>query len=120
MQSNNVNLDNPQKEEVLDILKQILKWQKIQGTKILKDLIISALDDNYKKYAYEKTGELNRDELCKQLVISSATLSKWWKDWFSMGIIEQEGKGYSKLISLKDLGIEVPTIEEITSSRNTK
>lgn len=121
MQLNKVNLDNNQTEkEILDILKQILKWQKLQGMKILKDLIILALDDNSKKYVYEKTGELNRDELCKQLEMSSATLSKWWKDWFNLGIIEQDGKGYSKIISLKEIGIEVPSIEIISPSKIIK
>ena len=96
-------------EETKGLLRDILKWQGFQGTKILRDIIPSILDSEEKKLVYEHTdGQKTARDLLNIANIGLGTLSRWWNDWHSQGILEKKGKKYQKIISLKELGIEIP------------
>ena len=100
-------------EESKQILREILKWQRLQGFKTLKELMPSLLDNDKKKIVYEMTdGKITQSEIIKKIHMSSATITDWWKEWHAYGIIIQEGKKYQKIISLEKLGIEIPTLDQ--------
>lgn len=85
-----------------EILEEILKWQILQGKKILRELIPKLLDDKNKKIVYEMTdGENTIRDIEKKTNIDKSTISQWWNIWHSFGILEKEGRKYKKIISLK-------------------
>lgn len=91
-----------------EILKEILKWQILQGKEILRELIPKLLDNNDKKRVYEMTDGIRTSiEIKKVVGVSDATVSNWWNIWYSFGILEKEGRKYKKIISLKDIGIDI-------------
>lgn len=91
-----------------EILKEILKWQILQGKEILRELIPKLLDNNDKKRVYEMTDGIRTSiEIKKVVGVSDSTVSNWWNIWYSFGILEKEGRKYKKIISLKDIGIDI-------------
>jgi len=99
------------------LLKEILKWQKLQGVKLLRDLIPTVLSDEKKKIVYELTdGKTPRTDIEKIANIAGGTISNWWNSWYSYGILIKEGSRYKKIIPLNDLGIEV----SVQTSNKTK
>lgn len=97
-----------------EILIEILKWQKLQGIRTLRDIIPSILDDVKKIKAYEMTdGKTPTKEIAKSLGVSKDTVIVWWREWFSQGIVNkvpQRGGGHplcEKIVSLKDMGMDV-------------
>lgn len=94
------------------LLKEILKWQKLQSLNILKDLIPHILSDEKKELVYELTdGENSQLAIAKKTGVATGTISNWWNTWYSYGIVDKEGNRYKKIISLKDLNISVRKID---------
>jgi len=104
--------------QITELLKEISKWQKFIALPHLKDLITKTLDKKEKLIVYELTdGEKNRDELIKESGAAAGTISGWWMEWYSKGILEKVRGKYKKIISLEDLGIKVPKrVNEILNS----
>lgn len=95
------------------ILKDILKWQKLQGMKILRELIPQLLNDEKKKIVYEMTdGSTPRRQIEKAAKVAGGTISNWWNIWYSYGILIKEGKKYKKIIPLKELGMLSKGVKE--------
>ena len=93
-------------EDTKKLLRDILKWQRLQGIKSLKEILPSVLDSEEKKFIYENTDGLKTArDLEKVSSVNKSTVSNWWKEWYSHGILEKEGNKYNKIISLKELGI---------------
>lgn len=86
------------------ILNEILKWQRLQGITILKDLIPSLLNEDKKKLVYEMTdGKNSQLIIAKKVGVAGGTISNWWNIWYSYGILTKDGTKYTKIISVKDL-----------------
>jgi len=99
--------------ETNQLLRKILKWQKLQSLNILKDLIPHILDNEKKELAYELTdGENSQSIIAKRANIATGTLSNWWNIWHSYGIVDKEDNKYKKIISLKDLRISLGKINK--------
>jgi len=89
-----------------EILKEILKWQKLQGMKILRELIPLLIDTDEKKKVYELTdGKNTAREINKKTGVALGTISGWWQEWHVNGILVKEDGKYEKIISLKELGL---------------
>ncbi len=93
-------------EKIIEILSDILKWQRIQGIRILKEIIPTILDSEEKRLAYESTdGEKGVRDIKTIVNVGQGTISRWWNEWYSLGILERIGARYKKIISLKELGM---------------
>lgn len=97
-----------------EILIEILKWQKLQGIRTLRDIIPSILNDVKKINAYEMSdGKTLTNEIGKRIGVSKKTVAAWWQEWFSQGIVNkvpQKRGGHplcKKIVSLKDIGINM-------------
>lgn len=104
-------VENNKKDE---ILSEILSWQRLQGIRILRDIIPSILDDDKKRKAYEMTdGKKSTKEIAKPLGVSKDVIVGWWREWFSQGIVNrvpQKGGGHplcKKIISIKDIVMDM-------------
>ncbi|MBN8585867.1 MAG: hypothetical protein J0M37_12305 [Ignavibacteria bacterium] len=91
------------------ILNEILKWQKLQGIAIIRELIPKLLDESKKKLVYEMTdGKNSQATISKKTGVAGGTISNWWNLWYSYGILTKgQDNRYNKIISLKELGINV-------------
>lgn len=95
-------------QETKHILREILKWQKVQGLKTLQELLPSLLDDHKKRTVYEMTnGQNTQTDIAKKAGVAGGTVSNWWKLWYSYGILGKDKNRYTKITSLKELGIPV-------------
>lgn len=108
-------------DETNKILKDILKWQRLQGMQILRDLLPKSLDTPDKESVYEMTDGENRiKDIQKKIKIATGTVHAWWNLWLAQGIITKEGTKYRKLISLKELGIEIKTLKKQKEKESDK
>lgn len=90
------------------ILTEILKWQRLQGITLLLEKIPTLLDDKKKKQVYELTDGLNSQATISEKVgVAGGTISNWWNLWCSNGILIKEEGRYTKIISLKELGVSI-------------
>ena len=98
-------------DKIGKLLEEILKWQRLQGIKILRETLPQLLDTKEKRIVYEMTdGKNNQSKIASEAKVATGTVSNWWNLWYSYGILIKEGKGkgrYKKIISLKDLGIPI-------------
>lgn len=95
-------------KRILKELQKQTKWQRLQGIKIVREIIPTLLDDEKKKKVYELTdGENTERGIAKSVGVGIGTISRWWNLWYSYGILIKENNRYQKIISLKELGIDI-------------
>lgn len=90
--------------ETNELLKEILKWQKIQAKAAVRPLVLSLLDSKEKRKVYELTdGTFTVKQISERAGVATGTISNWWNNWLSEGILYQEGNRYIKVVSIKGL-----------------
>ena len=93
--------------ETNDILKEILKWQKLQGLQAFKSLAVGILDTKEKRMVYEMSdGTLTVKQISEKVKVSTGTISNWWNRWLAEGILNKENNKYVKIVSIKDIFFE--------------
>lgn len=93
--------------ETNDLLKEILKWQKIQGLSTFKSLIPILLDSKEKRRVYEMSdGTLSVKQISEKAKVATGTISNWWNKWLAEGILYRKGNRYINIVSLKDMNFE--------------
>jgi len=98
--------------ELVELMKETVKMQKIIIRPILKDLIKESLDKPEKLLVFELTdGRNSREMIMKKTKAGAGTISGWWMEWFAKGLLEKEGSKYKKIISLEELGINTPKLQ---------
>lgn len=103
-----------EKEEVTDILREILKWIKFSGMKEVKSVLLSVLDSEQKKLAYHLSdGTKATREIGEVVGIHFTTVAGYWKSWLKLGLGEniavRGGQRFQRSFDLEDLGIEIPS-----------
>ena len=89
-------------EKIIELLNDILKWQRVQGIRTLKEIMSTILDSDEKKLTYENTdGIKGVRDVISIVKVGQGTISRWWNEWYSQGILERVGTKYKKIISLK-------------------
>ena len=92
----------------LSLLEDIEVKEKIKKERILKELLPILLSTDRKRMAYEMTnGKNSQRKITKTLGISSVTLTEWWTQWYSYGILTREKRKYKRIVSLRELGIKL-------------
>jgi len=93
-------------EETKALLRDILKWQRLQGIQVALELLPKVLDTKEKKIVYEMAdGKNGIKEVQSRVKIAAGTIHNWWNNWLAQGILEKKGQKYQKIISLKELSI---------------
>lgn len=101
--------------EIKDILKEILKWTKFEGIQKVKQVIEATLDNDAKRLIYELSDGKSSPEIAKIVRTDPSTVRDYWRNWAVLGIAEIHPgykRRYQRIFSLKELGIEIPEIEE--------
>jgi len=112
--------DNKKREafeqEVVGLLRDLVAWIKLEARPRAAARLASILDSDEKKLVYQYSdGTRGVRELSVLTGVDKNTISTWWGDWDGLGIMEQAKtwKGRrQRMVSLEDVGIEVPTLPE--------
>lgn len=116
------------RKELINLLSEILKWTRFIGKQQLKALLLDNLTEDGEKVVYELTdGKSLREieRICKEngYSVSHATIGNYWEKWAPVGIVEPSKKfkgRFERIVSLKEVGIDFPTIELKTkASKNS-
>lgn len=90
----------------IEILIEILKWERLGGIQTLRKLIPELIDTEEKRILFEMTdGKNGIKEVQSKINISSGKISLLWNLWYSNGLLEKEGQKFKKIISLKEIGL---------------
>lgn len=95
------------------ILKEMLKWVRIQGMGQAKAVLNDALKTDKDKMVFEySNGERGSVEIGKLVGVGTTTVQRYWAKWATLGIVEpvavKGGTRYKKTFSLETFGIEIP------------
>ncbi len=110
-------LSEKQFNEIISLLKELVKWTKFQAWGKVKDVLISILDDNEKKKIYHlSNGKNSSRSIAENVAVSYSTIQNYWNNWANFNIVEPisvrgGGLRYKKMFNLEDFGINVPKIK---------
>jgi CRP-like cAMP-binding protein len=95
--------------EMLNVLKEILKWTKIQALPSTRDTLRASLTDSSHRRLYQALdGRKTQKELASSCGLAQPSVSRLVSAWQRTGIAEEISPGkYRKSFDLVDLGIEV-------------
>jgi transposase-like protein len=103
-------------DNMIEILKGILKWIKVTSIPSVKKLLEDMLPSDEEKIAYHYSDGRGSQEVSKFAGVSFGTITRWWKTWMRAGIAEpvgaRGGERARRIFSLEDFGIEVPEPKE--------
>jgi Fic family protein len=104
-------------DRIINLLEEILKWQKLQGLEKAQSAIKTLLTNDVEKLAYEFSDGKTSREVSAVVGVSHVTIANYWKKWAKYGIVTEikaQGGGtrYRKIFSLSDFGIDVPKVEK--------
>lgn len=95
-------------DKLISLMEEMIQLQKISVKPVFKKLVEEILEKDEKLMVYELTGENSRDQIISKTGVGAGTISSWWIEWFSKGLLEKDRSKYRKVFSLAELGINVP------------
>ena len=104
-------------EEIIRILKEILKWTRFSALKEVAIVLNTTLNTDSKILIYHySNGELGTIEIGKLAKVNEKTVRNYWSSWARLGIVEsfrvRGGDRYKKSFDLEDFGIKIPNENE--------
>ena len=110
-------------DKIFDTLQEISKWTKLQGLEKFSQIAPSVLKSDGEKVVFElSNGIRSAREIAEETRIAKSTITAYWRKWIKSGIVEESKKypGRMKhLVSLDEIGIEVPTISKKKEGMNS-
>lgn len=106
-------LEKSEKEELSNILKEILKWIKISSYGDVKTVLESALNTDIKKIIYYLSdGINNQDDIVRIGKVGAGSVSNNWNEWEKLGIGElipvKRGTRFKRSFNPIDFGMNIP------------
>lgn len=103
------------------ILKEMLKWVRIQGMSQAKSVLRDALKTDKDRLVYEYSdGERGMVEIAKLTGLGAETVRRYWARWATMGLVEpisvKGGTRYKKVFSLQTFGIDMPQMQDAATA----
>jgi DNA-binding transcriptional regulator LsrR (DeoR family) len=108
-------MDAQVEKELLESVKEILKWVKIQAQSTAKATVERALPEQSHRHLYQALdGNQTQRQLAELLKTSQPTVSRLISGWLRAGIVEEVSPGrHKRSFDLKGLGIDLaPGSEE--------
>lgn len=101
--------------ETNDLLKEILKWQRVIGDNLIKNKIKEKdlLKDKKQILAYYNSdGNNSIRKIAKIVKLSNMTVQRLWKEWIKEGLAEPsdkyKGRRCKRIFELNELGLKLP------------
>jgi predicted transcriptional regulator len=105
-------------ERIIELLTEILHWQRFQNRQTLRSLLDEVLGSDADRLIYDLTdGKNSQPQIAKAAKVSQPTISYKWKAWRKLGIIHEtrEEPGRCRhLASLDALGLRKGEQENAT------
>ena len=102
-------------ENLQDSLREVARWVRFQNVPRLRETLVKELNTPQKKVAFELTdGDHSRRGIADEIGADEGTIRSWWDKWFQLAIVAESEirKGRpQKIVSLGELGIEVPKLK---------
>jgi DNA-binding transcriptional ArsR family regulator len=104
-------MDGQAEKELLESVKEMLKWIRIQAQPIAKSRIEAALPESAHRRLYQLLdGKQTQSQLAAALKTSQPTVSRLVSSWVRAGIVEESSPGrYTRSFDLNALGIDLKT-----------
>jgi len=114
---------NNNRDEIAELLREILKWIRFSSIGEVRTVLMSILDTEQKRTIYHlSNGERGSVEIGKHTGASHATVARYWGSWRRLGIVEpvrvRGGLRYRKLFELEDFGFSTPAVERVKVMKN--
>lgn len=105
-------------ERIIELLTEILRWQRFQNRQALRSLLDEVLGSDADRLIYDLTdGKNSQPQIAKAAKVSQPTISYKWKAWRQLGIMyelpEEPGR-CRHLASLEALGLKKGQSENAT------
>ncbi len=92
-------------EEIVGLLKELVKWTRWMALPSVREILERLVDTDERKAVYELTdGEHTTRSIAGATGVNKGTVSRWWREWESQGIVVEvpgtrgkRGKGFSLL-----------------------
>ncbi|MFQ5907164.1 MAG: hypothetical protein ACE5JA_11415 [bacterium] len=102
-------------ERILQVMVDILKWTRFQGALKAREVLQNTLQSDQDKLIYHYSEGKPSREIANIVGVSKGTVTKAWKHWNTLGIVEPVqvkggGNRYLRVFDLQDFGIEIPQI----------
>jgi DNA-directed RNA polymerase specialized sigma24 family protein len=75
-------------DEMIVILKEMLKWIKVTSIPHVKKLLMELLPSDEEKIAYYYSDGRTSQEVSQLTGVSYVTITRWWRNWIRAGIAE--------------------------------
>ena len=103
-------------DEILAVLKEILKWTRFSGQENARLELRRVLDTDQKRLIYHLSdGERTSTLIASMSGVSDFTVRRYWSDWNKRGIVEslrvRGGTRFKKSFELEDLGLMTPEVD---------
>ena len=105
---------DPQKRAV-ELLEELLKWTKASTRSTIKKIYEDNLMTDKERVVYDLSDGKSSPAIASTVGIDPSTVRDYWKKWADAGMMEicpNYKRRYCRVISLKELGIEVPDTEK--------
>ena len=94
------------------LMEKLVAVTKLANHDAIKERLLMILDSADKKRVFEATdGISSARDIAARTGIGFSTVTRWWSDWNSQGIVEESENVQGRrrrLVSLREFGIEVP------------
>ncbi|MCW4002619.1 MAG: hypothetical protein NWE95_01725 [Candidatus Bathyarchaeota archaeon] len=102
-----------QMDELIVIMKEILKWTKFAGAKEVRNVLTITLDTEQKRLVYHLSDGNNGTRKIAEIAdVCDKTVRNYWESWYRQGIVDpinvKGGQRFKKSFALEDFGIAVP------------
>jgi hypothetical protein len=95
-------------DELVDLIRAQTGCLRLLALPVLRSELDRVLDSRRKRLVYEMTdGDHNVREISKATGASLGSVSAYWKDRETLGLISQVGRRFVHLASLASLGMAV-------------
>ncbi len=105
-----------QMDELIAIMREMLKWTKFAGAKEVRNVLTTALDSEQKRLIYHLSdGNNGTLKIAEVADVSDGTVRNYWESWSRQGIVDpikvKGGQRFKKAFDLEDFGIAVPSLK---------
>ena len=98
--------DNPLLEE----LRQIKKWARIQGLESLSQILKEFDEEELVMYDLAD-GKRGMTDIAEYIHSGSTTVSRRMQNWSDLGIVEKDGRQWEHIAPLSAMGLERPDLD---------
>ncbi|MCW4050099.1 MAG: hypothetical protein NWE89_10235 [Candidatus Bathyarchaeota archaeon] len=112
-------------EEIIEVLREILKWIRFSGLENVRNELRRVLDTDKKRLVYSLSdGQKTSREIAKVSGVSDFTVRNWWSEWFTNCIVDPKrvrgGTRYVKSFNLEKFGLILPEMEQARAANQQK